>query len=106
MRESSLAAGGGNIVNGDKLGPLRQQLPEYLMEMQEVWESATEQSTSALVVLNFDPAEIKELSEVDIISDKADTDFVISHDRGKVRREEISKITKFNFYVHSVYSTL
>ena len=32
MRESSIAAAGGNIVNGDKLEPLRHQLPEYLTE--------------------------------------------------------------------------
>ena len=32
MRESSIAAAGGNIVNGDKLGPLRHQLPDYLTQ--------------------------------------------------------------------------
>ena len=32
MRESSIAANGGNIVNGDKLEPLRHQLPEYLTQ--------------------------------------------------------------------------
>lgn len=32
MRESSVAAAGGNIVNGDKLGPLRDQLPDYLTQ--------------------------------------------------------------------------
>ena len=32
MRESSIAANGGNIVNGDKLEPLKHQLPEYLTQ--------------------------------------------------------------------------